>query len=286
MKIAPCPIIKLANRAVFYSECESIYTFDSLFPFTGEKMINKQALHLHTRTNKLIDFVLAKVPKFVKEKPVFFLEFDKDIASDVYGILKDFCKVEDVSSDFEVLAATTTLSEFEEGERIFLEEEGNMVYDHEVEGSLTGYVSYVDPRSRSLGSRIITVEGCVESENPKDTNYYKMWRIMHGIAEGPSIRDSFADHLNFQYFNGEAGLQSEVSTYSGSVFSSGKDELDPNFNRSLLSLRVLDKSHKFIGKIFDQHLNFCLIKLFETPSSELFLETGEKINAWKPVYSA
>lgn len=286
MKIPPCPLIKLANRTVFYSECESIHTFDSLFPLTGQKILNKQALHLYTKTSKLIDFVLVKVPRFVKEKPVFFLELDKDIADDLFKVLKDFCKVEDVSSDFEVLAATTNLSEFEEGERIFLEEEGNMVYDHEVEDSLTGYVSYVDPRSRSLGSRIISVEGCVESENPKDLSYYKMWRIMHGIAEGPSIRDSDPNHLNFQYFNNEAGPESQVSTYSACVFSSGKDELDANFTKPLTSLRVLDRSHKFIGKVFDQHLNFCLLKLFETPTSELFLETGEKINAWKPVYSA
>jgi hypothetical protein len=217
---------------------------------------------------------------------VFFLDFDSKIQKEVKKLLESVSIVEDVSEDFEVFSAATSLDQFEEGQRVFLEEEGEMVYDPDLDDSLTGYVSFIDPRTRFMGSRIISVQGCVDIENQKDFNYYQMWRILHGIPEGVNVFDSKPLELNFQYFNGEIGCENEICTYSAAVYSNGKDELDMNYNRNLKSMRVLDRSRRFVGKIFDHYLNFCLVKLFEHPTSELYLETGEKMNAWKPMYSS
>lgn len=160
-----------------------------------------------------------------------------------------------------------------------------MVYDEATKEHLAGYISFVDPRSRFLGSRIIAVEGCIEAENMKDQGFYNMWRIMNGVAEGNAVLKSQPSHLNFQYFNGENGQQSEIFTFAAAV-ERKNFELDMGYNKKIVGVRVMDSFNNFVGKVFEQYYNFCLVKMHQMPESELVLENGEKINAWMPKYTA
>ena len=267
-------------------ECQSAYTLDSLFPNTSSLLSTRQALHLYHKSSTLLDMLLIKVPNFSLTSPACFLDCDTSVHSSLISLLSPLCTLHDVSNDFDVFSAATQLSSFTEGSRLFLEEDGNMVYDEETNSHLAGYVSFVDPRTRLLGSRIIAVEGCIDAENLKDQGYYNMWRIMNGVAEGRPVVRSQPEHLNFQCFNGEKnkGLESEIHTYAAAVLTKS-DDLDMGYNHKILNFRVLDSAGNFFGQVFDQYYNFCLVKMHKTPTSELVLENGEKINAWLPSYT-
>lgn len=229
------------------------------------------------------------MPKFNEEAPVFFLDCHKSHSDAIINLLKPKVLVEDFTDEFDIIACLTSLESNKEGMRVFLEEDGNMVYDSDLKRNLIGYVSFVDPRSRYLGTRIIAVEGCVESDNLKDQEYYTMWRIINGICEGPPVIKNNPYHLNFQYFNGKKGKESDVFTVCGTV---GKrlEAMDGNFadkeyNKNINSFRVTDTQGNFYGKVYESYHNLCLIKLSSIPTSPLILENGDKVNIWKPLYA-
>lgn len=285
MQLSSCPLIKLVNRSLTMIECESPYTLDSIFPNTSTRLSSRQALHLFHKSSTLLDMLLIKVPNFSSSSPAYFLDSDGSIQSSIISLLSPLCTLHDVTNDFEIFSAATQLSSFSEGSRLFMEEDGNMVYDEETNSHLAGYVSFVDPRSRFLGSRIVAVEGCIEADNLKDQGFYNMWRIMNGVAEGRPVVRSEPEHLNFQCFNGEKGFESEINTYAAAVIRKS-DELDMGYNEKIVNFRVLDSAGNFVGQVFDQYYNFCLVKMHKMPTSELLLENGEKINAWLPSYTA
>lgn len=285
MSIQSCPLIKLTNRALLMVECQSPYTLDSIFPSASSLLSSRQAVHLYHKSSQLLDMLLIKVPKYLPSSPTYFLDCDSLIQHSIISLLSPLCTLHPLNSEFEIFSAATQLNSFTEGSRLYIEEEGNMVYDEETKEHLAGYISFVDPRSRFLGSRIIAVEGCIDAENIKDQGFYNMWRIMNGVAEGSVVVKSQPEHLNFQNFNGETGYLSEIFTFAA-VIESTSNELDMGYNKIIVGSRVLDKSNNFLGKVYEQYYNFCLIKMHQVPDSELILENGEKINAWLPKYTA
>jgi hypothetical protein len=192
----------------------------SLFPSFSHRIQFKQALHLYHQSSVLVDFLIAKVPRFEVNSPVFFIDSHKILSQELVTLLSPYSTLTNITQDFEIIACASPAHSFNEGERVYVEETGNITFDEEnTQKGLTGYVSFVDPRNRNLGTRIISVEGCIEVETFKSEDYYKMWRIMNGVCEGEKAMKSRAEHLNFQWFNGESGEESEVFTMCGMVES-------------------------------------------------------------------
>ena len=205
-------------------------------------------------------------------------------------MLPSTVSVNDLTPEVDNIACLTNLDRFEEGERVFLEEdEGEMAFDPDLQRNLIGYVSFVDPRTRFLGSRIIAVSDCIEADDMKDMNFYRMWRIINGVAEGTGVENNELSHLNFQYFNGQKGFESEVETYCAMVITGMKKSqieiaVDYDYNKKLNSLRVIDSNGKFFGVVYENYHNLLLIKLVEKPTDKLLLENGDKVNIWRPKY--
>ena len=177
-----------------------------------------------------------------------------------------------------------------EGMRVYLEEPGDMVFDEELGRNLVGYVSYVDPRSRFMGTRIVAMEGCVEGEEIRqEQEEYKIWRIIHGVCEGEAARDSNPEALNFQLFNGKHGDGGGVFSVCGMVCTDRrKDEnqkfADTMYRKKINGMRVIDKDRNMIGVVYESVYNLALIQLNGIPSTNMLLENGDKINIWEPHY--
>jgi hypothetical protein len=239
----------------------------------------RHAVHLWKQEEKLFDFFLSKVAKFNNEKPVFYLDSHNCQTDCILNIFKPYGEITDLSADFEILACCMPSADFKEGQRMFMEEQGNMMYDEETQKHLTGYVSFVDPRTRFLGLRIISIEGCID--------YYKTWRILNGVCEGELIMKNKAEHLNFQYFNGKKSNISDAFILCGAISNSENQEQIYNkaYSRKIDGLRLVDKKNNIVGKVFESINNIALIKALSMDvHKELYLEDGEKINVWPPQY--
>ena len=257
-----------------------------MFPMFLPKS-SRSSMHLYNNSTELFDFIIIKVPNFDKSSPAFYLDSHISQTSLILDTLKSSVKLTDISQDFEIFAFCTNLLDHKEGARIYLEEQGNMVYDDDIKRNLVGYVTFVDPRSRYMGSRLIAVEGCIEAEEIKDEEFYLMWRIFNGISEGESVRKNKPEFLNFQYFNGSKGYESEVYTVCGVINQQGKqinDYVDKSYKKNMKSLRVVDTQNNMIGIVYESYYNLALIKINSKPTSALLLENGDKIDIWKPLY--
>lgn len=247
----------------------------------------RHAVHLWKQEEKLFDFFISKVAKFNNKKPVFYLDSHNCQTDYILSIFKPYCEITDLSTDFEILACCMPTVDFKEGQRMFMEEQGNMMYDEETQKHLTGYVSFVDPRTRFLGLRIISIEGCIEAEDIRDEDYYKTWRILNGVCEGELVMKNKAEHLNFQYFNGEKNNVSNAFILCGAISNSENQEQIYNkmYSKKLDGLRLVDQKNNIVGKVFESINNIALIKALSMDvDKELYLEDGEKINVWPPQY--
>lgn len=138
-------------------------------------MYTKQAVHISHSSSSLLDFFMIKVPKFNPSAPVFYLDSHSSTTSKILSLLPSTVSVNDLTPEVDNIACLTNLERFEEGERVFLEEdEGEMAFDPDLQRNLIGYVSFVDPRTRFLGSRIIAISDCIEADDMKDMDFYRM----------------------------------------------------------------------------------------------------------------
>lgn len=246
-------------------------------------------MHLYHNASDLLEFLLIKVPHYTENSPCFYLDSQKSLSSHILSLLSPYATFTDISKDFENFACVTPLSLHDEGKRVYLEEQGVSNYDDDLQRSLIGYSSFVDPRSRYLGSRIIAVQGCVEADVERDPADYKIWRIVNGVYEvektGTKIRPF---HLNFQFFNGKTEEVGNVFTACGMVPMENYEKqeffVDKKYGKKLDMMRVLDGNGELAGMVYEYVNNFALVRMNSKVESGLVLENGDKIMIWKPYY--
>ena len=104
------------------------------------------------------------MPKYTDSAPVFFVDSHKAVYQDVEKFLSPHSTLTDITDDFDIISCASSSHDFYEGKRMLLEEQGRMLFDEETQRSLTGYVSFIDPRNRNMG-QVFSLSKDVWKEN-------------------------------------------------------------------------------------------------------------------------
>lgn len=170
-------------------------------------------------------------------------------------------------------------------------------------------LTFIDPRIRNLGVRIVTETEIEKNEDFENTDidHYKAFRILCGVSEGPCISKNIPHHLNFQYLNCinlnkgcYVGQELIARTSSQGVVRTGifpfyigekKSEVHRaeyiNGSENLkIEGKIINSAGLAVGEVIESSLNVGLGKIKkEKLNYECWLEDGKKINLLDPVYS-
>jgi folate-binding protein YgfZ len=169
---------------------------------------------------------------------------------------------------------------------------------------VTGSVlAFEDPRNPSLGWRRLDYKENISEVNEDEEKEFKVWRIFHGVPEGPAIQNQIPHHLNFQYLNSISlnkgcyvGQELIARTSTQGVVRTGifSFVVGKNFMgwenidwklKDLTSAKVFNRNGEQVGVVLESVGNVGLVKgKYADFEEECFLEGGEKINIVKPSY--
>lgn len=231
-------------------------------------------------------------------------------------------KIENIDDLMHVYASASPLScpDDPEGQRQFWEEIGEQFEpDDDLQRMIQAYTSYVDPRSKYLGIRTITMEGGLEIEadaneiQQEGPDVYRYLRILLGIPEGPSIIGEIPHKLNFHMLNtlhftkgcyigqeliARTHTQGVVRTLTYPFIASETvvpfsdvgtppiELVDYNYRVNLNGKKIIDVSGNVIGIIFESVKNIGLLKLKGgLKSNEYKTENGIRIIVWQPSWA-
>lgn len=275
--------------------------------FVNSNKVSVCSLLLDSKNKVVFDCFLVKSSDFTFDNPAFFVDVHQSQSGLFNSIVEknSFRKrVQVVSLDHEMevtaIYAAGIMPERDEGEK--------QVWDEEVETGLEiedieGYSAFFDPRNKFLGTRTIASAGCIDFSSDmikQDIEFYKIFRILAGVAEGPCIVGHNPLHLSFDKLNFINNHEDWVEKDTGKTKTLPfvVTENAPNFTDSIgipFMLADLNFSNKAEGKILDKDKNVVghilessknvglgkgnIQKFFEG----CFLEDGRRIFFWNPM---
>ena len=180
-----------------------------------------------------------------------------------------------------------------------------------------GYCSFIDPRSKIIGSRTIAAKEVIENDPEviiKPTEYFNTFRRLCGVCEGKSVEGQIPHVLNFHTLNAISfnkgcyvGQELVARTQSQGVLRTTvlpfvidkhnkiqkfSDAINPpmwvidhEFSDQVSNQKIQDISGKNIGEIIETDKNVGLAKVkIESANEDCFLSDGSRLFFYKPVW--
>lgn len=183
------------------------------------------------------------------------------------------------------------------------------IWDEELEKGVNmedveGYTAFIDPRSRMLGTRTVASAGSIEFSEEmvnEGVEFYRMYRILAGVAEGLSAEGQNPLHLCFDKLN---FIHSDKQWPEKNIGSTGTLPFaitnEPQKVRDIIAIpnwlvemnysqsvegKIFDKDHKVVGNIIESCKNVGLAKgNIERFLEGCYLEDGRKLFFWNPAH--
>jgi hypothetical protein len=277
--------------------------------FIASKKVSICTLLLDSRNKVICDCFVIKSPDFSINDPIFFLDVHTSHSHLLSSIIeknsfRKNVKLMNLEADMEVTAvySSSIMPESDEGSKQVWEEElGTEMNIEDVEG----YMAFIDPRSRLLGTRTIASAGSIEFSSEmvnEGVEFYKIIRILAGVAEGPSAEGQNPIHLcfdklNFIHSDEKEGLEKDFGRTGTLPFVITNE---PQKVRDIIGIpmwlaqkefihkaegKIFDKDHKVIGNVIESCKNVGLGKgNIEKFLEGCFLEDGRTLFFWNPLH--
>lgn len=320
-------LIKLADRSLHYIEGRNLVnllqpiTTSDIELFASSSFTACSTLFLNNNGKIEYDAILAKVPSFTAQNPIFFLDSNCCQIESLSKHLKSTgpITIESLNGVLDIYStiASGAFPVIPEGTKQVWEETGEAsLYDEDQQRELQPYTSFIDPRTNTLGTRTYSLPDTFELSDEvqvADTATYNLLRMLAGVPQGRPVEGLNPYYANFQLLHSIADSKSDYTgksalhkyslretgrTYLLPFIANIEDKdfvthnanqiklLDTSFTQDLVSQKFYDELGNEVGLVLEQLFNIGLVltRGHRIQTEYIMTEDKTRVIVWQPLW--